>query len=68
MIEVVVVLKDGSKARTINLLGEKLTPKLARRALFIAFGPHVTEGTVWLRYHRLGYRVYPRSTRKIGKF
>lgn len=43
---------------------DKLTPRAARAALEVAFGQPYG-GEVWTRDAKYGYRVYPRSARKV---
>ena len=44
--------------------GERLTPKMARRAIHVA-GGFCEPATAWDREYNFGYRVYTRSARKL---
>jgi hypothetical protein len=56
----------NGKTYKVNLNGyDRLTPKSARSAIHIAFGGLPSGNQVTDENHQYGYRVYPKSTRKI---
>lgn len=63
-----VFLCEDNRCHTITLNGvlmtERLTPKMARRALRVSCGSD-SGGTVWDHEYRIGYRVYANSARKL---